>query len=155
MLLEALSGLQLLLQSELALALALFGLTATLIAFCVPGTIVPLSLSSAALLGGWQGTLVVSGGALLGSLALFLATRHFLQERIRKRLGNRLDRFEAHFARRGFFYVLGLRVAGVPHFVVTAGCALSPLRVRSFAAATLLGLLPVISLSSAAAASLL
>jgi uncharacterized membrane protein YdjX (TVP38/TMEM64 family) len=137
-------------QSELALALMLCGLTAALVACCVPGTIVPLSVSSGALLGGAEGALVVTAGAVIGSHALFLASRHLLRERIRTRLGARLHKFEGHFARRGLLYVAGMRVVGVPHFLVTAGCALSPLRARTFLAATLLGLLPVIALTSTA-----
>ncbi|MXP40489.1 hypothetical protein GRI75_02360 [Altererythrobacter soli] len=150
MVLEFLSPLNALLQSELLLALALFGLTATLIAFCVPGMIVPLSMSSGALLGGWQGVLVVSAGALLGSQALFLVTRHLMQHRVKNRFGSRIAKFETHLEKGGFLYVLGLRLVGAPHFVVTAGCALSPLRTAPFVAATLIGFLPVIALTSAA-----
>lgn len=150
MVLEFLSPLNPLLQSELLLTLALFGLTATLIALCVPGMIVPLSMSSGALLGGWEGVLVVSAGALLGSQALFLITRHVMRHRVQDRFGSRIARFEAHLEKGGFLYVLGLRLLGAPHFLVTAGCALSPLRARSFVAATLIGFLPVIALTSAA-----
>ena len=59
---DFLAPMQALLQNEIALSLALFGLTAALIACCIPGMIVPLSMSSGALLGGWQGILVVSAG---------------------------------------------------------------------------------------------
>lgn len=149
MLPEFLALLNPLLQSELALSLALFGLTAALVACCVPGMIVPLSVSSGALLGGWQGILVVTAGAVLGSQALFLVTRHLIRHRVKSRFGHRLAEFETHFARRGFFYVVGLRLVGAPHFLVTAGCALSPVRTRAFLAATLIGFLPVISLTSA------
>lgn len=150
MFLEFLAPLQALLQSELVLSLALFGLTAALIACCVPGMIVPLSVSSGALLGGWQGIVVVSAGAVLGSQALFLVTRHFAQHRIRSRFGSRIAEYEKRFAKRGFFYIVGLRLVGAPHFLVTAGCALSSVRARSFIAATLIGILPVISLTAAA-----
>jgi uncharacterized membrane protein YdjX (TVP38/TMEM64 family) len=148
--LEFLAPLEALLQSELALSLALFGLTAALVACCIPGMIVPLSVSSGALLGGWQGILVVSTGAVLGSQALFLVTRHLMQHRVRSRFGSRIANFEKHFAKRDFFYIVGLRLVGAPHVLVTAGCALSPVRTRSFAAATLIGILPVISLTSVA-----
>lgn len=147
---ELLIPLQSLVQSELALALVLCGLTATLIACCVPGTIVPLSVSSGALLGGWLGAAAVLAGAIIGSQVLFLVSRHLLRQRVKARWGERLARFEHHFARRGFLYVVGLRVAGAPHFLVTAGCALSPLRSRTFLAATVVGLLPVIALTSTA-----
>ena len=137
--------------SELLLAFVIAGLTATLVACCIPGTIVPLSVSSGALLGGWEGAGVVTGGALIGSMALFLASRHLLQDRIRSRWGSRLEKLERHVGKRGFFYVVGLRIVGVPHFLVTAGSALAGVRARSFLAATLLGFLPVIALSSNAA----
>ena len=151
---DFLAPMQALLQNEIALSLALFGLTAALIACCIPGMIVPLSMSSGALLGGWQGILVVSAGAVLGSQALFLATRHLMQHRVKRRFGDQLVTFEKHFAKRGFFYLVGLRLVGAPHFLVTAGCALSSLRTRSFAAATLIGLLPVISLTSVAGSAI-
>ena len=134
--------------SDVLLAFVLAGLTATLVACCVPGTIVPLSVSSGALLGGWEGAGVVTGGALVGSMALFLASRHLLRDRIRARWGSRLAKLESHLGKRGFFYVVGLRVVGVPHFLVTAGSALAGVRARSFVAASLLGFLPVIALSS-------
>lgn len=137
-------------QSELALAFLMCGLTATLVACCVPGTLVPLSVSSGALLGGAEGAVVVTAGAVIGSQVLFLASRHLLRERISARCGTKLQKFEHYFAKRGLLYVAGLRVVGVPHFLVTAGCALSPLRSRTFLAATLLGLLPVIALTSTA-----
>ncbi|WP_305097055.1 VTT domain-containing protein [Croceibacterium aestuarii] len=147
---DVLAVVQSLFTSEFALACAFAALTATLVALCVPGTIIPVSVSSGALLGGVVGGAAVLAGVLVGSQVLFLASRHLLRERVRARWGERLARFEDHFARRGFLYVVGLRVAGVPHFLVTAGSALSPVRSRTFLAATLLGFLPVIGLTSTA-----
>jgi uncharacterized membrane protein YdjX (TVP38/TMEM64 family) len=140
---ELLLSLQALADSEVLLALLLCALTAALVACCVPGTIVPLSVSSGALLGGATGALVVTAGALL-------ASRHVRRDRVKARWGPRLAKLESHLARRGFFYVVGLRLAGFPHFLVTAACALSPVRSRSFLAATALGFLPVILLTSTA-----
>jgi uncharacterized membrane protein YdjX (TVP38/TMEM64 family) len=136
--------------SELALALVLLAITTALVAFCVPGVIMPLSFSSGALLGGWTGMIVVVSGALLGSQVLFLVVRYLLQAQIRLRLGSRLGSFEHHFARRGVLYVIGLRLGGAPHPVVTAGCALTSLSSASFGAANLIGLLPVIAITAAA-----
>jgi uncharacterized membrane protein YdjX (TVP38/TMEM64 family) len=147
---DLLTGIDLLFASELALALAFAALTAALVAFCVPGTIIPVSISSGALLGGLLGGTAVLLGVLVGSQVLFHASRHLLRDRIKARWGERLTAFEHHFGRRGFFYVVGLRVAGVPHFLVTAGSALSPVRPRAFFAATLLGSIPVIALTSTA-----
>jgi uncharacterized membrane protein YdjX (TVP38/TMEM64 family) len=136
--------------SEWLLGLAFLALTATLIALGVPGVLVPLAFSSGALLGGWLGMAVVVAGALIGSHAFFVATRKWLAARVRTRWGERLHRFDREIGRRGFFYVAGLRVAGVPHFLVTAASALSPIRARSFALATLLGFLPAIALAAMA-----
>ena len=139
-----------LLDSEVLLGLAFLSLTATLIALGVPGVLVPLSFSSGALLGGWLGMLVVVAGALLGSHAFFMATRRWLASHVRLRWGERLRGFDGEIQRRGLLYVTGLRLAGVPHFLVTAASAVSPMRARSFALATLLGFLPAIALSAMA-----
>lgn len=139
-----------LLDSEWLLGLVFFALTATLVAFGVPGVLVPISFSSGALLGGWEGMVPVGVGALLGSQAFFVATRRWLAAHVRHRLGGRLRRFDGEIERRGFVYLLGLRIVGVPHVALTAASALSPIRARSFALATLLGFLPAIGLAAMA-----
>ena len=55
-----------------------------------------------------------------------------------------------NLAKRGFYYLLGLRLAGAPHVLVTASSALSAIRTRSFITATLLGFLPAIALAAMA-----
>jgi uncharacterized membrane protein YdjX (TVP38/TMEM64 family) len=64
--------------------------------------------------------------------------------------GPRIERFDQTIAQRGFFYLLGLRLLGMPHMLVTAASALSPLRARSFALATLLGFLPAVTIAAMA-----
>ena len=140
--------------SELLLGVAFLGLTALLVALGVPGVVTPLSFSSGALLGGWLGMTVVIAGALLGSHAFFLATRRWLAEHVRARWGDRLQRFDREIARRGIIYAAGLRVAGVPHLLVTAASALSPMRARSFVLASLLGFLPAVVLASMAGSAM-
>ncbi|MBO9519056.1 MAG: VTT domain-containing protein [Porphyrobacter sp.] len=139
-----------LLQSEVLLGLLFLVLTATLVGSGVPGVLVPISFSSGALLGGWLGMLVVVLGAVLGSHGLFLLARRSLSDRLRRRWGPRLERFDRDISQRGFFYLLGLRLLGMPHMLVTAACALSPLKARSFALATLLGFLPAVTLAAMA-----
>lgn len=136
--------------SEVLLGLLFLALTATLVAFGVPGVILPISFSSGAMLGGWLGMLVVVLGAVAGSHAFFLAARHWLAERVRKRWGSRIARFDGEISRRGFYYLLGLRLVGVPHLPVTAASALSSIRSRSFALATTLGFLPAITIAAMA-----
>ena len=139
-----------LLGSEWLLGLALLALTATLVGFGVPGVLVPLSFSSGALLGGWLGMLCVVAGAVLGSQLFFATTRRWLGARVRRRWGERLHHFDRSISKRGFYYLLGLRLAGVPHILVSAASAVSAIRARSFALATLLGFLPAIALSALA-----
>jgi uncharacterized membrane protein YdjX (TVP38/TMEM64 family) len=136
--------------NELVLALMVLTLTATLVAFGVPGVLVPISFSSGALLGGWFGMLVVIAGAVLGSQVLFVAARRWLSDRLRRRWGERLVRFDRELEKHGFFYLLGLRLVGAPHVLVTASSALSAIRARSFVLATLLGFLPAITLAAMA-----
>jgi uncharacterized membrane protein YdjX (TVP38/TMEM64 family) len=141
------------LQSDLLVAGLLFLGTAALVALCVPGIVIPVSITSGAVLGPWAGTPVVALGALLGSQILFLVARRLARERVTARLGKRLDSFRHRFAAHGIWYVIGLRLVGAPHFLITAGSALMPMRAGSFAVATLLGLLPVIAIASAAGSS--
>ena len=136
--------------SELLLGLALLALTAMLVALGVPGVLVPISFSSGALLGGWLGMLCVVLGAVLGSQVFFVATRRWLAARVRRRWGARLDPIDRAISKRGFYYLLGLRLTGVPHLLVSAASALSAIRARNFALATLLGFLPAIALSAMA-----
>lgn len=142
-----------LLDSEWLLGLLLFALTVTVMGFGVPGVLLPISFSSGALLGEWEGMTVVGVGALLGSQAFFVVARRWLGGRIRRRWAERLRRFDHEIARRGFFYLLGLRLVGVPHLALTAASALSPIRAHSFALATLIGFLPAIGLAAMAGAA--
>ena len=135
------------------LPLAFFLLTATLTGFAVPGSLVPMSFASG-LLFGPTGVFLVAAGAALGAQALFLTSRHFFSDWARNKLGDRLAEVEAHLGRRGPIYVVLARASGIPGLVVTAGSALTPISARSFAAASLLGMLPAICLAAFAGAAI-
>jgi uncharacterized membrane protein YdjX (TVP38/TMEM64 family) len=140
--------------NPLWLGLTFIVLTATVVAAGVPGTMLPISFSSGMLLGGWLGMAVVVVGALLGSHAFFIATRRWFATHVRQRWGERLKRFDNKLERHGFFYVLGLRLVGAPHFLVNAASALSPIRARSFALATAIGFTPAVALAATAGSAL-
>jgi len=140
--------------NELILGLVFLAITTTLIALSVPGVILPLSFSSGALLAGFEGAGVVIAGAVLGSQAFFFAGRRWLGPRIRAKHGQRLAGFDHPLAQRGFFYLCTLRIAGAPHFLVTAAGALSPIGARTFALATAIGFAPAIALAATAGAAL-
>lgn len=142
------------LDSELALALAYLGVTAAVMAFGVPWVLLPISFSSGMVLGGRLGVAVMLVGTVLGSQVLFVVTRWWLGGPIRRRFGHRLERFDGELRKRGFFYLVGLRIVGAPHLFLSAACALSPLRARTFALATLIGLTPAIALAVTAGSAM-
>lgn len=124
-------------------------LTAGFVTFSVPGAITPMSFLSGLLLG-FGGILVVAAGVLVGSHILFLASRRWLRDRIERRFGEKLQGIREHLGRKGPLYVVGARLTGVPHIVVTASCAATPMTSRQFLAASMLGMLPAISLAAMA-----
>lgn len=135
-------------QNDAAIALVIFGLVTALVSLGIPGVVVPMSVSSGAMLGGLAGMAVVALGALAGSQVLFLVSRRVLKDAARRKIGERLAAFERKVQKHGFYYVLGLRLVGVPHLFVTSASAVTPMSSRAFAAATLLGTLPVVALSA-------
>ena len=144
---DLLSSLTTVLDSELALSMAFLGLATAVMAFGVPWVLLPISFSSGMLLGGRLGIVVMLAGTVLGSQALFVIVRRWLAGPIRRRWGERLQRYDGELSKRGFFYLVALRLIGAPHLIVSSACALSPLRARSFALATLIGLTPAIVLA--------
>lgn len=137
---------------DLGLALGVFLLTLTLTACSVPGVLIPLSLTCSAMSGPFAAIAAVALGAVAGSQLLFTLTRRIGAERIRARLGGRLGPLERGFERYGAFAIVGLRAAGAPGPLVTAGAALMPIRGGTFAVATLAGLLPSVTLAAATGA---
>lgn len=148
--LEQLPFLTTLADSQLLLALAFIAMTAAVMGSGVPGLLLPLSFSSGMLLGGWLGIAVVAAGALLGSQVLFAVSRKWLAGPIRRKWGAKLEKFDRNLAKRGFLYLLGMRLLGAPHPLVTAASAVSPIPARQFALATLLGFIPAIALAATA-----
>lgn len=124
-------------------------LTAGFVGFSVPGTLAPMSFVSGLLLG-LGGIVAVALGVLVGSHVLFLASRRWLAGVMQDRFGERLARVSEHLGRKGAIYVFIARLTGVPHVVVTAGCAAAPITSRAFLAASLLGMLPAITLAHVA-----
>ena len=144
----------LLAENELLLAGLVFAATTAVIALWVPGLLLPIAASSGAVLDAWTATGVVSLGALAGSMVIFATTRRFAGDRVPAKIAAFLPRFEARFRSRGAWCVFGLRLVGAPHFLVSAGSALTPMPARSFALATLAGMAPAILLASLAGSAI-
>lgn len=129
---------------------ALWIATTSLVAAGMPGVLIPATLAAEAVAGPVAATATVSLGALGGSLLLFAAARRWGSPRIAARLGGRLESFERRFAVHGTWYIIGLRLIGTPHMLVTVGSAMMPIRAPAFAAATFAGFLPAIALAAMA-----
>ncbi|MFB0612816.1 VTT domain-containing protein [Aurantiacibacter poecillastricola] len=137
----------------LAVPLLITVLTASLVALSLPGAVNTMSFVSGMMLG-LGGILVVALGVLVGSHLLFLASRRWLSERLQRRFGARIASVQDHLGKRGPLYVVGARLGGIPHVVVTAGCAATPINARAFLGASLLGMLPCIAISAIAGSTL-
>lgn len=117
-------------------------LAATFVA--VPGAMV-LQLISGFLFGPWIGGLATAVSATIGSLGYYYAARSALGDSLRKRAyaDPRARKWREGLEKDAFWYLLGLRVPPVMLFVgISALAGLAAVPVRSYLAATFLGVLP-------------
>jgi uncharacterized membrane protein YdjX (TVP38/TMEM64 family) len=93
---------------------------------------------------GWLlGGALTAMAATAGATLIFLAARSAFGDLLRRRAGTRAARLRDGFRRDAFSYLLILRLAPVlPFFVVNIAPALFDVRLRTFVAATFLGILP-------------
>ncbi len=143
-----------LLQNDVLVGLLLFAGTAIVISLWIPGMLVPIAASSGALINTWPATAVVVLGALVGSMVIFATTRRFSPGHVPARFAAFLAKFESRFKSHGAWMVLGLRLAGAPHFLVSASSGVMPIRASAFALATLLGMFPAVLIGASAGAAL-
>jgi uncharacterized membrane protein YdjX (TVP38/TMEM64 family) len=102
-----------------------------------------LTLACGFLFGRWVGTAVVVVAASTGAALAFLAARYVLADALRARLGPRLAAVARGFGENGFSYLLFLRLVPVfPFWLVNVAPALTPIRLRTFWAATVIGIVP-------------
>jgi uncharacterized membrane protein YdjX (TVP38/TMEM64 family) len=113
---------------------------------------VALSLPHAALLTAFGGVLfgtLVGGalaviGATIGAVLLFLIARSAFAETLARRGGALLARLRDELHRDGFSYLLALRLVPLfPFWLINLAAALCGMRLRAYAAATLIGIMPV------------
>ena len=85
----------------------------------------------------------MSLAATVGGTLAFLCTRYLFRDWVRQRFGDRLATVNRGVERDGACYLLALRlVPFVPFFLVNLGMGLTPMRVRTFLWASLLGMVP-------------
>jgi uncharacterized membrane protein YdjX (TVP38/TMEM64 family) len=139
---------------EMWIALVFLAITASAYASGIPGTLLPISFTSGALLGVGLGAVAVAAGVMIGSMILYHVLERGSQATIRQRYGHKLARLDALAAGKGIVPLIMLRLAGLPHIAVTGLCALANVGPRRYAIATAIGVLPSIGLSSLAGSAL-
>ena len=129
-------------ENRAAALLAYIALYTLTVAFSLPVASLA-TISGGFLFGLWFGTAATVIGATLGAIALFVAARTVLGARLRARVGAALERMDGGFRQNAFNYLLVLRLVPLfPFFLVNIAPAFADVRLRTFAAATFLGIAP-------------
>jgi uncharacterized membrane protein YdjX (TVP38/TMEM64 family) len=120
-----------------------------------------LTVLAGFLFGAWLGAAVVSAASTAGAAVAFLLARYVFAGPVRRlaqsrpRLARALGRIDRGVAAHGAFYVAVLRMTPVfPFWLVNLGLALTPIRLRQYAWASWLAMLPVTVVLAAAGAEL-
>jgi uncharacterized membrane protein YdjX (TVP38/TMEM64 family) len=122
--------------------LAFMGLYALVVALSIPAASI-LTIFAGFLFGWFAGGILVALAATAGATVLFLAARTAFGDFFRERAGDRVLRLAKGFEEDAFGYLLALRLAPVfPFFVVNIAPAFFHVRLRTYLAATFLGILP-------------
>jgi uncharacterized membrane protein YdjX (TVP38/TMEM64 family) len=112
------------------------------VALSLPGAAV-LTVAGGFLFGAWLGTGLTVISATIGATVIFLAARSAFGDLLRARAGPALRRMEEGFRRDAFSYLLMLRLVPLfPFFLVNLVPAFLGVRLRTYVAATLLGIIP-------------
>jgi uncharacterized membrane protein YdjX (TVP38/TMEM64 family) len=102
-----------------------------------------LAGASGLLFGTALGTPVSIVSATLGATLAFALARWWAHDAVQELAGPRLSALRAWVGRRGFLNVLYARIApGVPYSLVNYAAGLTPILLRSFVAATAIGVTP-------------
>ena len=128
--------------SQLALAGIGFLVSyAVAVAFSLPVAL-PLTLTGGAVFG-WLALPLVLTGATVGAGLVFIAVRTAFGDIARRRAGPFLARLEDGFSTNAFSYLLALRLIPVaPFWVINIVPALTRMTLRSYLAATFIGIAP-------------
>lgn len=123
-------------------ALAFMGVYTLVVALSVPAASI-LTIFAGFLFGWLAGGALVAVAATAGATLLFLAARTAFGDFLRGRVRGRALRLAEGFEKDAFGYLLALRLAPIfPFFVVNVAPAFFHVRLRTYLAATFLGILP-------------
>jgi uncharacterized membrane protein YdjX (TVP38/TMEM64 family) len=130
-------------QHYLPMLLGAFAVYLVSVALSLPVATV-LSLLVGLLFGRWIGTLIIVVAGTLGATLLLLAARYVFADWAKRHLGERAKKFDEGFRRNAFLYVAFLRVVPIfPFWLINLGSAFTSISVRTYTAATAVGMLPI------------
>ena len=123
--------------------LGFMALYAVLTALSFPGASV-LTLVGGFLFGAFVGTAAVVTGATLGAIALFLAAKYAFGDLLRSKADSeKLKKFEKGLQENELSYLFILRLVPIfPFFLVNIAPAFFDVKLRNYAIATFLGIIP-------------
>ena len=122
--------------------LGYFVLYTAAVAFAFPAASV-LTIFAGFVFGWWVAAILTVFAATLGATAIFLAARSACGDLLRKRAGPFVAKLADGFSKDAFSYLLVLRLAPVfPFLIVNIAPAFFDIRLRTYAAATFLGIIP-------------
>lgn len=102
-----------------------------------------LSLLIGFLFGLWLGLGIILFSATLGATLVFLAARYTFGEAIQRKMGERIQKFLSEFHKNDFNYLLFLRLVPLfPFWLINLAMAFTPIRLKTYIAATFLGIIP-------------
>jgi uncharacterized membrane protein YdjX (TVP38/TMEM64 family) len=128
--------------APLPTAALFFFVYATVTALSLPVATI-LGLVAGALFGRVVGTLLVSAASTIGATIAFLISRYLLHDWVQGKYAGRLRAVNAGITRDGAYYLFLLRLTPVvPFFLINLGMGLTPMRARTFAVTSWLGMLP-------------
>jgi uncharacterized membrane protein YdjX (TVP38/TMEM64 family) len=121
---------------------AYIALYIAVVALSIPGSAF-LTIAGGMLFGAVVGGTAAAVGATIGAIGIFLIASSALGEWLVRRAGPRAQRLAAGFRADAFNYLLFLRLVAVfPFWLVNLVAALAGIRLKTFAAATAIGILP-------------
>lgn len=122
--------------------LAYIALYIIVVTFSLPGGAV-MTVSGGFLFGTVFGAIYAVTGASIGATLLFLAARTALADPLRAKAGARLERMRRGFHENAFNYLLVLRLIPIfPFWLVNLAPALLGVPLRTYVAATFIGIIP-------------
>jgi uncharacterized membrane protein YdjX (TVP38/TMEM64 family) len=129
-------------RSPVLVAASFTALYALTIAISLPGAGV-LTIAGGFLFGLWLGTGFAILGATAGAVLFFCFARFVVGDALRTRAGPFVSRMVKGFERNAFSYLLFLRlIPAFPFWAVNLAAAALGVPIRSFVAATLIGIIP-------------